>query len=476
MSANPIEEARRILDRAAKAVAEARLRGQPSAVVGRYVLESIHRFTSTVGSNLHLDRARADCERDLDEKRARLFSRKTDLLGQLNQLRQDAAARFPAIVEPAQTGGPEDPFSRRASLTGFDRWMAGAGKEPAKIDEEGDHLGCATPADALCVILKRLLPEDVPVEDNDPRLATLLRAEALKDELTKVRRTQILLGKIHPAAKWARFLEIVRDCNPEVGSVAWHIGSALDSPPFRHYARFLHDEGSLEREDHNWLETFAAEVANDVITIASELQSRLGTRASTRWLLERYARRCRWLRLQELNASVAATKSDRKEPFLTRDAAVFLFDQGLNVLTEQSLGQHRYDVIGESLLLEAKIFSDRKTPLAAVVNGLRQLHQYDAALGNEGLKLEAVLVLFRLGGRSVDLLPEYTVGNLRVAVVLVDLGPSSQSGSRAKTSFNLTAEAVATELARPPKKRPRPKTRTARIEIRKAISTRRSKP
>jgi hypothetical protein len=91
-------------------------------------------------------------------------------------------------------------------------------------------------------------------------------------------------------------------------------------------------------------------------SVATDFQSRLGQQASTAWILERYARRCRRLRRSELTGMLAALRAtDKRELALTRDAAVFLFDQGFEVLTEQPAGTHRYDIIGEPLLVEAKI-------------------------------------------------------------------------------------------------------------------------
>lgn len=441
MSSTPIQEARQILDRMTKAIVGARLGKQQPKVVGRNVLESIHRFVQAVQTNLHLDRVRAECERELELADAKLISRKADLFEELRSLRRDVASAFPRVIAEEQQR-PED--HRPYSLARFDAYMDGAGRKPNEIDEEANHFGSARGAEILSVVLQRYVPDDRP--PGDPLGEILAKVDNLKDRFLKIRSTHLVLRKVHPAVKWRTFVEVVSDCDPEIDSPAWILNRIdREVPPYRHYVRFLHEPNSLETEDYQWLEIFAAEVSNDAVTISSEFQSRLGGMASARWLLQRYARRCRWLRLDELREAVAG-ESREKELLLTRDAAVFLFDQGLNVLTEQSVGQHRYDVVGGSLLVEGKILSAKKSPLAVVADGLAQLQSYEVALKHEGLTLEPFLVLFRLGGRAADLPSEYMIGNLRVQIVLVDLSPASETGSKAKAAVLITAENIKSAL------------------------------
>jgi hypothetical protein len=443
MSSTPVQEARRILDRMTKAIAGARLSKQQPKVVGRNVLESIHRFVQSVQTNLHLDRVRAECERELQQEDVNLISRKTELFDELRSLRHDVAVGFPRVIDEEQAR-PDD--HRPYSLARFDAYMEGAGRVPSEIDEEANHLGSARGAEILSVVLRRHVPDDRPPDD--PLAEILSKVDNLKDRFLKVRSTHLMLRKVHPAAKWRSFVQVVADCDPEIDSPGWILNRIdREVPPFRHYVRFLHEPNSLETEDYQWLEIFAAEVSNDALTISSEFHSRLGGTASARWLLQRYARRCRWLRLDEMREAVATGQPREKELLLTRDAAVFLFDQGLNVLTEQSLGQHRYDVIGGSLLVEGKILSARKSPISVVANGLAQLQSYDAALKHEGLTLEPFLVLFRLGGRVADLPSDYLIGSMRVTIVLIDLSPSSETGSKAKAALVITADDIKAALA-----------------------------
>lgn len=191
--------------------------------------------------------------------------------------------------------------------------------------------------------------------------------------------------------------------------------------------------------------------------VASDFHARLAGRATVAWVLKRYARRCRRLRLEEMVRLINDPKTKGKsELVLARDAAVFLFDQGFEVLIEQPMGSHRYDIIGEPLLVEAKIYDDNRPGLAAVADGLAQIHQYANDLADEGVHVEPVLLVFRLGGPRATAVPEYKIANLRVTIAHVDLGTSAESGSRATAPEpDITEEAITTALRRKQQRHPR---------------------
>ena len=221
-------------------------------------------------------------------------------------------------------------------------------------------------------------------------------------------------------------------------------------------SRALHspaDLNNLEWVDvHHWAEG----LRHRLPAIASDFHTRLAHRAAVGWVLERYARRCRRLRLQEMTELLNSLGvTGKRELALTRDAALFLFDQGFEILIEQAMGSHRYDIIGigEPLLVEAKIYDGKRRGLAAVVEGLSQIHQYANTLADEGVHGDPVLLVFRLGGPRATPVPEYKIGNLRVTIAHVDLGTSSDSGSEAPPPEpDITEAAIAAELERKAKK------------------------
>jgi len=286
------------------------------------------------------------------------------------------------------------------------------------------------------------------IERADPRLKPFVRkVQGIRAQIVRIRRTYFLLERVHPAAHWACLRRVTEDSNPVVDSAAWTLGQgSVAVAPYKHYVRFIFSPRSLKTEDAAWLETFRADLVASVTAVQSEFASRLGSRASATWLLQRYANRCRWLRRRDLVEALRQVKGQRKEIYLTRDVALCLFDQGLDVVTEEARGQQRYDVIGTALLVEGKIQTAKRSALSAAAGGLKQLHQYYTALSNEGVELEPVLVLFRLGGSAADLPSECSIGNLKVSIAYVDLGDSSESGNRSGPPQVITPEMIASRI------------------------------
>jgi hypothetical protein len=456
MSLRPIEDARRTLNRSVEAVLKlSRLKTNASAAGGRALLESIHRLVRTIDGNLHLDRVRQECESDYERDLGKIVQRRRELLTALRVVRHDAVAAFPVLVGSIQPTAPAD---RLFSLAKFDSLVGPWLDENVAIDEgnaSDEHSGSAGPALILQVVLRDVLPRR-GVSADDPELSSLKSRERdLRTQIIRLRRGQFLLERVHPAARWLWVKQVATESNPEVDSVAWHLTDPrVAIQPYKHYSHLLFGDGSVDSEDLLWLEGFRAEVVANTLAVQAEFQSLLGSRAGAAWLLRRYAKRSRCLRLKELRAGLKGARQEREE-YLTRDVAMFLFDQGLDVLTEQSRGQHRYDVLGRSLLVEGKVQSKGRSALKAVTEGLKQLHGYQTDLIHEGLQLDPVLVLFRVSGPVADLPPEFTIGNVSVSIVYVDLGQASESGSRASSPERVTEELISALLSRPRKERRR---------------------
>jgi len=302
------------------------------------------------------------------------------------------------------------------------------------------------------------------VDEHEPRLDRC--RERCRDSsllLNRLRRARQVLDESSPGKRWLRIAEVPVAANPQDGPQVWL--SELDhwEPPalgplykLVHHRRFL-DEPECRRACE-WL----SDLRTSLHAVATDFQARLGQRASTAWILERYARRCRRFRRNELNQMLAALKAtESRELALTRDAAVFLFDQGFEVLTEQSMGTHRYDIIGGQLLVEAKIYDGKRRGLAAMVDGLKQIHQYANALADDGVQVDPVLLVFRLGGPRATPVAEYKIGNLRVTIAHVDLGASDESGSKARAPVPVITEEAITAVLR--RRQPRGTAPAARL-------------
>lgn len=393
-----------------------------------------------------------DCLAEYEHERSIARKQRIRLVNDLVALRQEAQTAFPVLAVLA-TPSTTPSVKTHYSLSRFDglvEAVLGGGGESAQEGDPHHSASGETLADVLWIVVDQLLPT-LGVAADDGHLVDLRdRLAALRDEFTRARRSQSLMEQVSPAAKWFWLRKIVTDSNPSPVSVEWLVAHAGDCEPYRPYFRFLYEPASVSTEDRAWLEGFRPQVSATVVAIRSEFEMRLGTRASAAWALQRYARRCRWLRLDEMGtklASRAAEQRRQKEVTLTRDAAVFLYDQGFDVVVEQSHGQHRYDILAPSLLVEAKVYSAKRRPLDAVVDGLKQVQQYATALASEGPAPEPILILFRLDGPVADPLEEYTIGNLRVSIVWVDLGPATESGSQASApDLSVTREGIDRKL------------------------------
>lgn len=393
-----------------------------------------------------------DCLAEYGHERSAARRQRIRLINDLVALRQEAQTTFPVLAVSAMPSTTPSVKSHY-SLFRFDGLVKAVLAEDGESAQEKVPQGSASGealADVLWIVVDQLIPT-LGVAADDGRLADLRdRLGPLRDEFTRARRAQSLLEQVHPAAKWFWLRRVVTDSNPTPDSVEWLVAHAGDREPYRPYFRFLYEPASVSTEDRAWLEGFRHEVSATVAAIRSEFEVRLGTRASAAWALQRYARRCRRLRLDEMRTNLgagAAKQRKQREVTLTRDAAVFLYDQGFDVVIEQSHGQHRYDILTPSLLVEAKVYSAKRRPLDAVVDGLKQVHQYAIALASEGPAPEPILILFRLDGPVADPLEAYTVGNLRVSIVWVDLGPATESGSHASApDLSVTREAIDRKL------------------------------
>jgi hypothetical protein len=352
-------------------------------------------------------------------------------LRELVAVREEAEKQFPKLAESANI--PTTSSDYADSIADFDSLMRAFLGRSSRIDEgnqDDENAGSARPVDILWTALTEFLPSH-GVAEADPALSAIKKkVGSLRERISKVRRSHAILESVHPGARWAWVQEVMNDCDPEIGSPGWHLKEGRHAiTPYRHYWKLFQGR-ALDADDSAWLETFRIDATTNVQAVRAEFHSLLGSRASATWLLQRYAKRTRLLHRKELQKILRRPSVEKNEISLTVDAALFLFDQGIDVLTEQSRGQHRYDIIGRAVLVEAKIQSRRRSGLATVVDGLNQIAGYHAALRQEGTELDPVVLVFRVGGRQANLPPECRVGNLSVAIVYVDLGDSSESGSR----------------------------------------------
>lgn len=425
LNSTPIEEARRTLDSVTRAVLDAcRQKSALAGLDGQTILGSIHRLVATVQHNIQLDRVRVDCIQDQKHKRGALAAHIATRTGELRAVRENAETLFPALCNrAANVSGVEAIYS----LSRFDNIVSRPPDTDAGTDQSSFSSGLE-PEDILMVLLTEQIPK-LGTDPKDENLVGLVNAILSPyNDLRFARRALHLAKATHPATAWAFLVNVVSDSNPAPGTPAWLVDRGSDGEPFRFYRKYLFEPHNVGTQDLAWLVGFREEVAAAVTTVRADFAARLGTKASLTWLVHRYAQRCRWLRLKELRRTLE-TWTREEERFLARDAARFLFDQGFDVRIEESIGQQRYDIVGPTLIIEAKVYNGNKSGNMTIGQGLWQLHQYVTALGNEGRELEPILLVFRVGNRGLDIPAEHSIGNVRIAIVMVDLGDAPSKGS-----------------------------------------------
>lgn len=467
----PIQEAREALDRASRDVLEIPI---PSGKDHRALADAVRsmfyattRLVLLVRQNLHLARVAGDAEAAYEADRAAWAGRARAALLRLQELERRAEKSFPGLRPPT----PPDRHNSRVWLLSLVRFDEIIGKLLAAPPTE--DLPKAD-ADDLRDILHAVLTSRDPTYTDKAVDAMKGALDECRQELRHVQRGQLLLRRSHPGAFWQWLASLNDAANPAPGTTAAMMAdSQLWRGKLGPIFKLLHKPGSSEwpvdlnspdwpndLRSFEWpkVVSFAELLKTRLPAVVTDFHARLGRRATISSVLQRYARRCCRLRLREMTELLKNSRvKGNRELVLTRDAAVFVFDQGFDVLVEQPVGIRRVDMIGmpiydRPLLVEAKIYDRKRPGLAAVADGLTQIHQYANDLADQGVHVDPVLLVFRLGGpRATTPVSEYQIGNLRVTIAHVDLGESADSGSNAPRGGrgpDITADDITAALER----------------------------
>jgi hypothetical protein len=164
------------------------------------------------------------------------------------------------------------------------------------------------------------------------------------------------------------------------------------------------------------------------------LRAAIGSRVMHYEILQRYKARCMWYDRERLGSLLKHSVGE-EEDALTRDLALYLFDNGISTLYRVRRGAHEYDLVGHRtetpILVEAKVYKDSKHARHNLVQGVAQLHSYLNGLEAEDPPIQEVYyVVYRLGGPLYDIPWEISTNRRTFYPMLVDLGPSQVSGRR----------------------------------------------
>jgi hypothetical protein len=180
-------------------------------------------------------------------------------------------------------------------------------------------------------------------------------------------------------------------------------------------------------------------VRNSAHQVLDTIEAALDTATDRIELIQRFTTRSELFDRERLTDLVESDRATgRRETVLRDEFARFLFDEGLVPLTEVRLATTRADVyarLGQhGLLVEAKQYaSGSAVALQLLVQkGVVQVMDTAEQLPGEHRVAEAVLLVFRRGGRRIELPKEpVRFSEIDYYLRLVDLAPSWLTGSRA---------------------------------------------
>jgi hypothetical protein len=186
--------------------------------------------------------------------------------------------------------------------------------------------------------------------------------------------------------------------------------------------------------------------------VALDLRRRLYTTRSRLGVLLRFKARCEWHDRERLRvlADEAAKAKRIPEHALRDELTLYLFDQGLNPLSETVLGAvSRADVfdpsVGPAFYVEAKQYGDRSGLESELRSAFRQAADTVGNLPGSGYGIdEAFVVLFRRGGPRAFLPRDaFDADGINWYCVLINIAEASADSSQNReTPVEYTAESL----------------------------------
>ena len=178
--------------------------------------------------------------------------------------------------------------------------------------------------------------------------------------------------------------------------------------------------------------------------VYERLRADIGSHLAHFELIQRYKTRCMFY--DRIRIEGLIKNADRnKEDILTRDLALYLFDNGVSTLYRVRRGVHEYDLIAPSLFVEAKVYKGSNKKY--VINGVSQLHAYLNGLEAESAHIrEVYYVIFRCGGPLYDWPKKIVMNRWTIYPVNIDLGQSAESGSRQPRTVKIGLDEIYSTL------------------------------
>ena len=196
------------------------------------------------------------------------------------------------------------------------------------------------------------------------------------------------------------------------------------------------------------IESIIRDRKEDLKRVYEAVRQEIGTTRLHFQILDRYRTRCHWYNQEYLRKQVLTpdgTFVRDREDILTRDLALYLYDQGVTVLYKTKLGKHEVDLLEldakHPMFIEVKAYKESGAK-AELVSGIGQLHAYLSSYEAHRNISEAFYVIFRLAGPIYELPSIVRTNRFTIYPVLIDLGLSSESGRRQPKPVIISEEEV----------------------------------
>jgi hypothetical protein len=260
--------------------------------------------------------------------------------------------------------------------------------------------------------------------------------------------------RISPGFAYLRLLEVIKRINPEPDDLSsWRdmtvgdrmslmLKTSMNERPYTWvmYAAYgvistRHSYNAVPVTKEQLVELFSA-LKRDLKRVYETLRQEISTTRLRLQILDNYKVRSEWynhLHLRGLIDSKADRKNRNDEEILTRDLALYLYDQGFVTLHRLRVGKHEPDLtqfgVDDPMVIEAKVYRD-STGKKSVIDGVAQLHSYLTNLEGYGPVSEGFYLVFRLGGPIYELPREVPTNRFMIRTILIDLGASIESGRK----------------------------------------------
>jgi hypothetical protein len=393
---------------------------------------------------------------ELGDEARKLFKERGDQdkqnVARLIELKQELVRRAPEMPDDSDVPLPsEQDVSIRwwSTLPAFDAMASGARRSPYAKD------------DPLAPVLHKILAAKFhalqfpPSTDSAPRAPLRQDLDDLGDRLLHLSQDmghadRIFQGEwmTSPGAALLLLTATLDDLNPAPQHLSGR--EAMLAVVSRFVKEFQTGAGEFREQVYGKPSPNLDAVATRFLPLVERLYQglllKVGTRRSAIALLRRFKTRCQThdrKRMQELGADPNVI-----EPRLTSELALWLFDQGLNPLTEVPIAGLRLDLLdaskdpSASLYVEAKQYKDGDPIRQRIQRGMYQVYTSVGRLRGDQIDVtEAFLVIFRRSGALVHLPDEVPASDYVVFPIVIDIAPEELTGSRERAQpIEMTVE------------------------------------